>query len=325
MARTRWKDTAGMPLRTRVFCVAASLAERVPLTEMTPEYVAAHRPLSPLPTFPASLVIGRRAPGVVSSDLTIPVRDGSTIRGRLHHPPQVGETAPVFVYYHGGGWARGRPKDYESLLSEVVASTGAIVVAPDYRKAPQHKAPAAVHDAIDTLRWVAGAPAELPATPGRIALGGDSAGGNLTALVAQWARDHDGPPLVGQVLIYPATDLHRHHPMRTAPMLDGPSMDRYKELYLDGAEVADDDPSVSPIHCRSLAGLPPALVQTADHDPLRDEGKEYADLLAAQGVSVRYTGYRGVPHGFLNLPGVAPAAVQARAEIIDQLEDWFRE
>ncbi|TWP36876.1 alpha/beta hydrolase [Leekyejoonella antrihumi] len=323
MSRTRWVDTAGMPLRTRMLCYSLRLVAGKPISERTDEDIAADRSNSPAPRFPVTLITGKVWRDVFRFEQDIPMRDGVTITARIHRPAHVGASTPVLVYYHGGGWVMGRPLDYESMLTQIVHELGVVVVAPDYRKAPQAKAPAAVHDAVDTLTWVASAPSELGTRPAGIAVGGDSAGGNLAALVAIAARDEDCPDLAGQVLIYPATDLSLEHPMRTAPMLDGPSMDTFKELYLGGSGVPADDPRVSPMRAASHEHLAPALVQTAELDPLRPEGEAYAEVLRAAGVPVRLTRWRGVPHGFVNIPGATHVGMQARYEIIDQLRSWL--
>ena len=294
-----------------------------PISDRTDDEIAADRGNSPAPRFPITLVTGKVWRDVRRSEHSIPTRDGATITARIYHPAQLPASAPVLVYYHGGGWVMGRPLDYESMLTQIAHELGVVVVAPDYRKAPQAKAPAAVDDALDTLAWVASAPAALETEPCRIAVAGDSAGGNLAALVAISARDEGTPELAGQVLIYPATDLSLDHPMRTAPMLDGPSMDTYKALYLDGSGVSAEDPRVSPMRAPSHEGLAPALVQTAELDPLRPEGEAYAEVLRAAGVPVRLTRWRGVPHGFLNIPGATHVGTQARYEIIDQLRSWL--
>lgn len=322
MKRTLWADTAGMPLRTRVFSYALGVATPLtaPLDRMTPEQLAQRRALSPAPRFPSTLVTGR-VRNVRSRNLIIPTRDGHQLPARVHLPLTGSGNGHVLVYLHGGGWALGRPLDHESFLTQVVDETGAVVVAPDYRLAPQAKAPQAVLDCIDTVDWVRTGPDTIGRVDS-IVVGGDSAGGNLSALVALDARDR-GLPLAGQVLIYPATDLHRHHTLRTAPILSGEAMDVYRGLYLNGSGLLDTDPRISPWEAESLTGLAPALVQTAELDPLREEGEEYAARLRDAGVPTRLTRWRGVPHGYMNFPGATHVGYQARAEIVDQLNQWW--
>lgn len=315
-----------MPLRTRAFCYALGAVSALdkPLDQLTPDQLARRRALSPDPRFPVTLVTGK-VYDADSRDSYVEVRDGQRIPVRIHRPAhgsQAGTAAGrVLLYLHGGGFAVGRPLDYESLLTQIVAETGAIVVAPDYRLAPEAKAPTAVHDAIDVFEWVRSSPTELGEVRS-VVVAGDSAGGNLSALVAIDARDR-GVRVAGQILAYPVTDLAKVHTYRNAPMLTGEAIDVYNKLYLQNADVADIDPGVSPLRADSLAGVAPALVQTAEFDPLCEEGEAYAARLRAAGVPIRLTRWRGVPHGYLNFPGAAPAAWHARAEIIDQLDEWW--
>lgn len=325
MPRTTWSDTAGMPLRTRLLCYGLARAERTPFPEQTREQIARSRALSPAPRFPASLVIGGRTRGVRIDEVEVEVRDGHRVPVRRYSGGETthGSTDRVLLYLHGGGWVRGRPRDYDSFLTMVVERTGCTVWAPDYRKAPEHAAPQAVHDALDVFdRLVAGG-AEAGTDHPRIVVAGDSAGGNLAALTALHARDHRRD-LVGQVLVYPATDLSIRHELRNAPMLTGADLDRYKELYLGASTLDADDPTISPARA-DVRGVAPALVQTADRDPLCPEGVAYARLLQRHGVSTRLTRYYGVPHGYLNLPGATHVGAQARMEIVDQLGDWWED
>ena len=319
MSRTTWADTAGMPLRTRALCYALARVQRTTMSQMNLEQIAKARALSPAPKFPVSLVIGSVTKGVEIDEVPVVVRDGHQVLVRRYRCGH--STDRVLLYLHGGGWVRGRPKDYDSMLSMLAARTGCTVLAPDYRKAPEHKAPAGLHDALDVFDWLAGGPDACGTAGPRIVVAGDSAGGNLSALVALHARDHR-KELVGQVLIYPATDLSIVHEMRNAPALTGDDMDRYKELYLDGTGIADTSPMISPARA-DLRGVAAALVQTADRDPLCQEGIDYARLLERAGVRVRLTRYYGVPHGFLNMPGATNVGHQARREIADQLQDWW--
>lgn len=229
---------------------------------------------------------------------------------------------PVVIYLHGGGWVINSEHHNAWLCSQVASRVGAVVVSVGYRLAPEHPFPAAVDDAWDAVTWVAGHARELGGDPRRLGVMGDSAGGNLAAVVSQQARDHGGPPIAHQTLIYPATDLRPEHApgpeFDLAPML--PKRDRlaYLERYLgDWADRAD--PRLSPLCADTLAGLPPALVITAEHDPLRAEGRRYAERLAADGVPVRLTDYVGMAHGFLSVPGLASGARQALGEICQVL------
>ncbi len=240
------------------------------------------------------------------------------LAARVHRPPGVAADAPLVVWFHGGGWVLGGPAQYDWACSSIAEDAGALVVAVDYRKAPEHRAPAATEDAIAATRWIADHAAELGAT-GPLVVAGDSAGGNLAALVAIAARDAGDLDVAGQALVYPGVDLTTSFPsireLADAPILTREDIDAFRGHYL-ADEVDPADPRVSPWFVDDLAGVAPALVQTAEHDPLRDEGTAYADRLAAAGVSTRHTRYVGVPHGFLSLPGICPAAHQALAELV---------
>lgn len=319
MSRTTWADTSGMPLRTRLLCYGMARTQRKTLAQMTDDEVIAARSLSPAPRFPATLVIGGLAKGVSIDEFPVAVRDGHEVKVRRYRTDR--RTDRVLLYVHGGGWARGRPCDYDSMLTLLAARSGCTVLAPDYRKSPEHKAPAGLHDNLDIFDWLSNGPAECGTDTPRVIVGGDSAGGNLSALVAIHARD-TRRELLGQVLIYPATDLSIYHELRNAPALTGDDMDRYKEMYLDGTDLVDTDPLLSPARA-DVRAVAPALVQTADRDPLCAEGIDYAHHLKRAGVATRLTRYYGVPHGFLNMPGGTHVGHQARMEIADQLLDWW--
>lgn len=307
-----------MPLRTRVLCYA--MARRgTAVADMTVEQIAASRALSPAPRFPASIVIGGLTKGVRIDGFTVAGRTGHDIPVRRYRTGR--PTDRVLLYLHGGGWVLGRPQDYDSMLTMLADRCNAVVLAPDYRKAPEHKAPHGLHDCLAVFDWLAAGPDECGTATPQVVVGGDSAGGNLSALVAQHARDHR-TALLGQVLIYPATDLSIEHEMRNAPALTGADMDRYKELYLGGTGIDPASPTLSPAR-GDLRGLAPALVQTAEKDPLEAEGSDYARRLRHAGTPVRFTRYYGVPHGFLNLPGATHCGQQARMEIADQLDEWW--
>lgn len=275
-------------------------------------------------------LFGRPHPGVASTERRIPVAAGASGDPlvRVHTPITRPGPRPLLVHLHGGGWVLGSTAGYDTLCTTLAHDLGAVVVSVDYRMAPEHPAPAAVDDAIAATAWLAENPAELGAdTDARVAVIGDSAGGNLAALVAIAARDGVVPELAAQVLIYPATDLTRSSSsmarLTHEPFLSRRDIDRFVELYL-GDEMAADDPRVSPAFVPDLSGVAPALVLTAEHDPLVDEGVAYAQRLADAGVEVRHTTYVGVPHGFLSSPGLCPPAAQAMAEITGELRRHLR-
>jgi acetyl esterase len=223
---------------------------------------------------------------------------------RLYRPRGVpaGTPLPVLVYFHGGGWVIGDLETHDVLCRQVTAGAGISVVSVDYRLAPEHKYPAAVEDAWAATRWVAAHAAELGIDARRLAVGGDSAGGNLAAVVAILARDHGGPSIALQVLNYPVTDLAAEAPSYSdfadGFMLTRDSMRWFAAHYLASKDQAADW-RVSPLRAPSLAGVAPALVVTAGFDPLRDEGDAYARTLREAGVQVEHVCYGGMTHGFL--------------------------
>jgi acetyl esterase len=255
---------------------------------------------------------------------TAQARDGYEIPLRIYRPRSVRDTdndVPVIVFLHGGGFVQGNVVMYDPLCTHLAAQVRALVVSVDYRLAPEHKAPTAAHDATDATAWVAAQGAVLRADTTRIALCGDSAGGNLAAVAAQLLRDRGDSPIRHQALIYPATDMTLASPSITtnadAPMLTRRNILAFREHYAPaGADYTD--PLVSPLFGR-LDGLPPALIQTADLDPLRDDGARYAAALEAVGGSVRLTNYVRVPHGFVSTPGMVPSGAQQRAELVGEL------
>lgn len=235
---------------------------------------------------------------------------------RIYRPG--GPGLPVLVYYHGGGWVLGSIQTHDGLCGQLAADARCIVVSVDYRMAPEHAFPAAVEDALDAFRWARDQARELGGDPARVAVGGDSAGGNLAAVVSQQclARGEPGPFL--QLLLYPATDLSRESPSYASYgegfYLTRLRMEWFKDLYLRVEERSD--PRASPLLGRELAGLPPACVATAGFDPLRDEGRAYAEALEAAGVDVVYRNYDGVLHGFASMAGRIPAARDAYDDLV---------
>ena len=262
--------------------------------------------------------LGTLPDGVTVSEREVPGAAGD-LPARLYRPATVGPSQPLVLHLHGGGWVLGSPLLYDWICGQLALRLGAVVVAPDYRKAPEHPAPAAVDDAVAVARWLldAGGGADVGA-PGPVVVAGDSAGGNLSALVALAARDEELDGLVAQLLIYPATDLtmtsRSANELTHEPILTRADMDAFIGHYLaDGVDGAD--PRVSPLHVDDVSGVAPACIVTAERDPLIDEGVAYAQRLADAGVAVRHTTYVDMPHGFVSLPGLTPMATQAVAEM----------
>jgi acetyl esterase/lipase len=253
-------------------------------------------------------------PEVAAEDGVVPGPAGD-IGVRIYRPPGVGDRPPVVVYFHGGGFAVGDLDTHDGTSREHAVGAGAVVVSVDYRLAPEHPYPAAVDDAWAVTRWVTTHGAELGADPTRLALAGDSAGGNLAAVIAQRARAAGGPAVAFQLLWYPATMWDETLPSYTenafAPVLDRAAILAFSRWYAPDADFTDPAPELAPGRARDFAGLPPAYVAVAGHDPLRDDGVRYAELLAAAGVEVELHNAESLVHGYLGYSGVVPAATEA--------------
>ncbi len=237
---------------------------------------------------------------------------------RLYHPGGAvsSDPLPALVYFHGGGWVIGDLDTHDVLCRQLATQSKVAVVSVDYRLAPEHKFPAAVEDCWAATRWIAAHGAALGIDGRRLALGGDSAGGNLAAVIALMARDREGPPVALQLLIYPATDVaantRSHAELGEGYLLTREGIRWFVGHYLRGADDAADW-RASPARARSLRGLPPALVITAGFDPLRDEGEAYARGLRHEGVMVDSVCYGGMIHGFIGMGGVIETANRAVA------------
>ena len=235
---------------------------------------------------------------------------------RVYRPAGVTDSRrlPALVFFHGGGWVIGDLETHDVLCRQITAEAGVSVISVDYRVAPEHKFPAAVDDAWAATRWVAAHAAELGIDAERIAVGGDSAGGNLAAVIALLARDAGAPHIRLQLLIYPVTDLasesQSYADLADGYMLTRDSMRWFKDQYLAKAEDAADW-RVSPLRAASLAGVAPALVITAGYDPLRDEGEAYARRLREAGVSVDAVCFGGMIHGFMPMGRLIDTAFRA--------------
>jgi acetyl esterase len=232
--------------------------------------------------------------------------------------------APTIVYFHGGGWVAGSLFTHERQARTLALETGAVVVSVDYRQPPEAPFPAAFEDCLAATRWAAANIATLGGDAARLAVAGDSAGGNLAAAVAQAAR-REGPKLAAQMLVYPATDLaggygvaaeNAKYPSRKQNaegfFLTGGAMRFFAGHYLSQAKDGED-PRASPLRGGDLSGLPRAVITTAEFDPLRDEGEAYADALKRAGVEVAYFREPGMVHGYFGMGAASPAAEAARA------------
>lgn len=263
------------------------------------------------------------APPVASvENLEIPGPAGP-LRAR-HYVPAGAGRAPLLVYFHGGGFTLGDLDTHDMPCRLLARSAHAQVLSIDYRLAPEHPYPAALDDGHSALRWARDHAAELGADPQRIALGGDSAGGNMSTVIAIDCAHRGGPALRAQLMIYPPTDMAGTSPSRQlfgeGLALTRRDTDWFNEQYLQN--VSADDPRVSPLRAKDLSGLPPALIVTAGFDALRDEGEAYAGALRRAGNHVVSWRERGLLHGFVNYAGVsreARAAVERIGHALGEL------
>ena len=235
---------------------------------------------------------------------------------RLYRPAGVASLAPTLVYYHGGGWTMGDLDTHDSLCRDLADEGRCAVVSVDYRMGPEHRFPAAVDDVLAATRWLQAQAGALGLDAQRFAVGGDSAGGNLAAVVAlAWRDAGEAIPLKLQLLIYPATDMRAVAPSHThngqGYMLTSDTIAYFRGHYVDPADYSDW--RVSPLLHGDLSGLPPSLVITAGFDPLRDEGRQYADALSAAGTPAQYVCFERQIHGFITMGRVLAEANTAVA------------
>jgi len=234
---------------------------------------------------------------------------------RLYWPPETGTAPPVVMFFHGGGWVVGDLDSYDGEARNHAVGADALVVSIDYRLAPEHPYPAAVDDVWAATQWVVTHGEELGADPKRLAVAGDSAGGNLAAVIAQVARDSGGPPIAFQLLWYPATtwdtSLVSFTENADAPILAIDAVAELSRWYAHGTDLRNPPSTLVPARAEDLAGLPPAYIAVAGHDPLRDDGLRYGELLAAAGVPVEVHNATGLVHGYIGYAGIVPAATEA--------------
>lgn len=250
-------------------------------------------------------------------DHTLPVTGGE-IRLRVYTP--YGEPPfPAHLYLHGGGFHMGAVEHWDSKCQNIAVDAGCVVASVDYRLAPEHKFPVATEDCYSALCWLVDHAVELGVDPARVSVGGGSAGGNLSAVVALMTRDRSGPPLVFQVLEIPVTDMTMSYPSiienGTGYGLTQEGMRRLRAAYL--RDIADgENPYASPIRAEDLRGLPPALVMTAEFDPLRDEGEAYGERLRSAGVPVTIRRWAGQIHGSQRMSKILPEAAREYQEMV---------
>lgn len=318
----RWMDTP----HGRLTAPAAVLLKVVALAANT------KTDLDPLATRAArrksiSLVTGSPTPVFKVEDLRIP-GPAQPIPVRIYRPTETRAASPVIVYFHGGGWVVGDLDSHDNLCRSLAVKANAIVVAVDYRLAPEHRFPAAADDAYAAVLWVAANTRTLGADPANIVVAGDSAGGNLAAVVAQLSRDLGGPKLRAQLLLYPAVDLSRLDRQSTIDFANGLFLTRERMAWFIDLYVPDKAAriyaKVSPLLAVNYQGLAPAIVVTAKFDPLRDEGEEYANALRKAGVPVHLRRFEGMIHGFMSMDRWFPEAGEATNWVSEQLVELLK-
>lgn len=306
-----------MAPRTRLFAALLKVSEKgIEDVVDLPAHRAKRAKLQRTPV--GRFVFGRADRAASVEEITV----GNGSRALVHRPVGAIAPLPCVINFHGGGWVQGNPEQSHWMASRIAVRNRAVVISPAYRLASEHPFPAGVEDCWATLEWVVAHAAELGVDPHRLSVMGDSAGGNLAAVMALLARDAGGPELRSQVLIYPGTEMYDRWPSEDrhaeAPVLTSRNMRAFVRLYM-GERYGDEDFRASPIRAQSHAGLPKTFILTAELDPLLDNGARYRDVLVAAGVPVRYAEYDGAIHGFMSLPGVVPVARQALDDIVDFL------
>jgi acetyl esterase len=254
------------------------------------------------------------------TDMEIPGPAGD-IRMRVY-TPSVNGPFGCLVFFHGGGWVIGSIETHDVVCREFSAGAGVVTVSVDYRLAPEHRFPSAADDCYAATKWISDNARSINVDSNRIAVGGDSAGGNLAAVVAQMARDRGGPKIAFQLLIYPATNCADETPSQREFAKDGYILSRADMEWFYGHYLAAADklnPYACPAVAKNLAGLPPAYVMTAAIDPLRDEGEAYGAKLCEAGVKVKVKRYEGVCHGFVSMASMVDVGKQAIADCCAEL------
>jgi acetyl esterase len=268
---------------------------------------------------------GEGDPVASAEDRTIPGPHGD-IPVRVYTPTGGTAPRPVLVYIHGGGWVIGDIPTTDAICRDVANRAECVVVSVDYRLSPEHKFPIPLNDCFAAVKWVAENAASVGGDPARIAVGGDSAGGNLSAAIALRARDEGGPTIQHQLLVYPVTnysfDTESYDVNGKDYLLTRDMMEWFWDHYLNKPGDGDD-PLASPLRAKDLSGLPPATVFTAEFDPLRDEGEAYAQRLSDAGVAVKHIRFDGQIHAFWQMPGLFPAALQAADQAAAELKASF--
>ncbi len=275
----------------------------------------------------SNLLSGDDVPLSSIEDFSIPGPHGE-IPVRLYKPVETNEPLPVLIGYHGGGFIRGSINSHDGLFKRLAKYGGFAVLSVDYHLAPEHQYPAAVDDAYAVLRWVQENGREKGLNSDKVAVGGDSSGGNLTAVAVQDAKRNKTPQPLFQLLMYPTTEANftapSHKLFANGFFLTEEKMQWYRDHYLPNKESRNED-RASPGLSEDLEGLAPALIMTAGFDPLRDEAEEYATRLKEAGVPVGMIRYEGMVHGFMSLTGLFPEAEEALKTAATTLKTIFEQ
>ena len=306
-----------MPLDPQAQNVLDQLAELglPPYHTVSPEEARANRLVRPMAPGPEVAKV---------EDRTIP-GGGEDIRVRIYEPEGSGPF-PVLGWFHGGGWVTGNLESADGTARHLSVEAGCVVASVDYRLAPEAKFPVPLDDRFAATQWIADHAKDMNVDPNRIAVGGDSAGGNLAAAVSLRARHQGGPPLAFQLLVYPVTsrdyDTASYRENGDGYALTTDDMKWYWNHYLS-SDADASNPYAAPMAAKDLSGLPPALVITAEFDPLRDEGEAYGQKLQAAGVDTTCTRYDGMIHGFFGLFADIDKGQQAISEASEALRQAF--
>lgn len=307
-----------MPLHPQAQAtIDADRAANVPALEtMTPEQARERAKVRQQATVPDGLVAR-------VEDRTIPGPDGNEIPVRLYYPADTEGACPMLVWFHAGGWVTGDLDGSDAVCSLLAFKSGSIVMSVDYRLAPEHPFPAGVNDAYAATKWAVDHAEELGSRDDVVGVGGASAGGNIAAAVTLMAKDREEPALAHQLLVYPVTncnfDTDTYIELAEGYGLSLAGMQWYWEQYLGGPEMLEaGNPLASPMQAEVKTGLPRAHVITAEYDPLREEGEEYAHRLEEDGVFTVLTRYPGMLHGFFTRVGIYDDATRAVTEAAEQ-------
>lgn len=308
-----------MPVEPRIqeFLDKLNVAGRPPMSQIRPEVFRKMGAIGASPSFNVEEVYK-----VENTSLPLEGRD---LPVRIYTPEGDGPF-PVLIFYHGGGWVTGDLDSHDSICRSLTNLVPCKVISVEYRLAPEHKFPAAVDDAYDSLNWIAGHATDFTIDPSRIVVGGDSAGGNLATVACIMAKERKTPHVIYQLLLYPSTGYVEEPPSirenGEGYLLTTEIMEWFRNHYFRTEEDANN-PYVSPILYKDLSGLPSSFIATAQYDPLRDVGKAYALKLKESGVAVVYKNYEGLIHGFANFHTFVPEAQQALNECAEQLRQVF--